>query len=82
MALEEWWALLFSRATGWLGWAPEVALTTPVALILLAIEGKADWIRRTRQGFGQAEVPAPDRPDPDQVAQKLAAALRGLKRPR
>lgn len=48
--------MLFRQATGWLGWSPQQAMTTRIPLILLALEGKVDFIRSTHPlGAGKSE---------------------------
>lgn len=50
---------LFSVATGWLGWSPEVALNTPMPQIYLAVEGRVDFAVKTNPfGAGKKEKPA------------------------
>jgi len=44
---------IFRLATGWLGWPPETALHTPIPQIILAIDGKADFVSKTNP-FGPA----------------------------
>lgn len=34
-------------ATGWLGWTPDVVLTTPLSQITLALNGKVDFLVKT-----------------------------------
>jgi hypothetical protein len=54
MAVEEYYDNIFKTATGWLGWVPEVALTTTISQIELAMEGKIDFIKKTNP-FGGKE---------------------------
>lgn len=60
-------------ATGWLGWTPEVALTTPIPQIELAIDGLVDWTKKTNPwGSGEPE------PDPETVNDRLKGAFRAM----
>lgn len=38
---------MFRLATGWLGWTPDVALSTPLSQLNLAIAGKVDFVKKT-----------------------------------
>lgn len=58
---------------GWLGWSPDMALNTPVALIKMALDGKIDFLVRTTPGAQQTE---PEKQTPTQIA----TLLRGLGR--
>lgn len=62
---------LFAQATGWLGWAPAVALTTPIPQILIALDAKVEWVQMTNP-FGGKPKPKPV-DDPD----ALMAFMRG-----
>ena len=52
-------------AAGWLGWLPETILTTPIPQVLLAIEGKVDFLKKTNP-WGSSEE--------DEAAKRLAEA--------
>lgn len=45
--MGEWCDQIFSRAAGWLGWTPDVIFRTPFPLIMLALDGKVDFIKMT-----------------------------------
>lgn len=67
-------------ATGWLGWTPEVALTTSIPMIELAIDGKIDWVKRTNPWGGAEEVEPTKQ---EEVADRLKLAFRSMsKEPR
>ena len=52
---------LFKKATGWLGWSPEVALNATPAEIVLAYQGRLDMLKAI-YGSGEADKPEDDRP--------------------
>ncbi|OSQ33816.1 hypothetical protein [Thalassospira sp. MCCC 1A01428] len=62
--------MVYRYATGWLGWDDHAAMTTPIARILLAMDGKAEFLRITN---GVEAEPEPV--SPDDVANKLRVAL-------
>jgi hypothetical protein len=72
---------VFKRATGWLGWSPEAALTTPIPQIELAFEGFIDCKIKTNP-FGSGESDSGQRqqkpPEPERVQQDIKSALRGM----
>ena len=41
-------------AVGWLGWSPALALYTPIPQILLAIQGKAEFVAQSNP-FGSSK---------------------------
>lgn len=51
---------MFGYATGWLGWDPHTALHTPVPLILLALNAKAEFIRAQAGGEEKPETRSRD----------------------
>jgi len=55
---------VFKLATGWLGWPPDLAMLTPIPQIMLALEGKADFVAQTNP-FG------PTKPRKKTDAEKL-----------
>ena len=66
--------------TGWLGWTPEVALTTPLQQINLAMEGKIDFLKKTNPwGSKEDEEQEQDlmkrAPDPEGAARSLVALV-------
>ena len=71
---------MFSVAVGWLGWSPQVAWTTPLPELFLAMDARVEWARITHPfatgGKGGAQ---PAKPKPSAVADKLRAALTGRK---
>lgn len=71
---------MFKRATGWLGWSPEAALTTPIPQIELAFEGFIDCKVKTNPfGSGDSEGGQKDKPpEPERVQQDIKSALRGM----
>lgn len=66
----DWIDELFKAGCGYLGWTPDVVLNTPIAQLVLAIEGKFDFAVKTNP-FGSK--PKPKEADPAVVAKKLAA---------
>jgi len=44
MSTEEFVDHLFGIATGWLGWSPKVALSTPLPQIYLATRARIKWL--------------------------------------
>ena len=44
MTAEEYVDHLFGVATGWLGWTPKVALSTPIPQIYVALKARAKWL--------------------------------------
>lgn len=67
-------AELFKVATGWLGWPPRTALTTPIPQILLAQEGMIDWNRKLWGGGDSESKPEAKGP----VGDRLKAAFRAM----
>ena len=67
--------------TGWLPWCtPELAETTTIARLELALEGKLDFIRRTNP-FGSGEKSDDEKlaeqvDDPGRAAQQLMAFVK------
>lgn len=70
MTTGEYVDYVFGMATGWLGWTPEVAWTTPVPQIYLAIDAKVDWTMQTNP-FGSSKT----KKEKADVASKLDAAF-------
>lgn len=68
-------------AIGWLPWCtPELAETTTIARLELALEGRIDFIRRTNP-FGSGEKTDEEKlaeqvDDPDRAAQQLMAFVK------
>lgn len=44
MEVSEYYADLYRRGTGWLGWSSEEVLTTPIPLLIEAIRGRTEMI--------------------------------------
>jgi hypothetical protein len=67
---------LFQAGTGWLGWSPEVTLNTPIPQILLAIDGKFEFVARTNP-FGGRPKPKgkPKEGKPVKTAESEIAAF-------
>jgi hypothetical protein len=71
-------------ACGWLGWTPEVAMNTPLAMINLALEGKIDFLKKTNPcGSAKDDDAADDwqhqKPDPEGAARKLIEFVKAAK---
>lgn len=93
MTLAEYADQLFRYATGWLGWTPEAALRASIHHILLAMDGKMDFLRKTNPYVGDgggadqpaaatpSQAAAAEKPDPAKAAQQLMAALRRRQAP-
>jgi len=72
---------LFRQATGWLGWSAHDALTTPIPMIHLAMEGRMDCVKKTTPEFAQAEQQRQaERPDPETLQDQIKTSLGGLAR--
>ena len=67
---------LFKVGTGYLGWTPEVTLNTPIPQIVLAYEGKIDFVIKTNP-FGGSKSAA--KPVDKSVAKQKLAALDAIK---
>ncbi|MCE0873725.1 hypothetical protein LU640_27335 [Pseudomonas monteilii] len=66
-------------ATGWLGWAPEVAWSTPLPELFLAMDARIEWAQMTNPfGSGGAKT-VKEKPGAANVADKLRMALTGRK---
>ncbi|WP_330509308.1 hypothetical protein V1687_11725 [Pseudomonas putida] len=69
---------MFSVAVGWLGWSPQVAWTTPLPELFLAMDARVEWARMTHPFATSGK--SQEKPDkPMGVADKLRAALSGRK---
>ena len=66
----DWIDELFKAGCGYLGWTPDVVLNTPIAQLVLAIDGKFDFAVKTNP-FGAK--PKPKEADPAVISKKLAA---------
>ena len=76
MTLEQFADELFGQATGWLGWSPDLALSTPIPQILLALEGRVDWAVKTNPWGGSKGSDKPESKAP--IGDRLTAAFRAL----
>ena len=47
MSPGEFAEYLFKLGTGWLGWSPDLVLDTPIPQLMLALEGKIDFAKKT-----------------------------------
>ena len=56
-----------------MGWSDTEAMNTPIPHILLALDGKIDFVRKTTPG-AEADAPA-EPPPPDEVANKLRKGM-------
>lgn len=73
---------MLERATGWLGWTPEVALRSSIFHIEMAMAGKIDFLKATNPwGGGEGDDrtrPPEDVVEDDDEGSQLAAMLRGM----
>jgi hypothetical protein len=68
---------LFAIATGWLGWAPDVAWITPLPELFMAMDARLEWVKMTNPfGTGKA-LDQQGKPKASTVADKLREALTG-----
>ncbi|MCE5976639.1 hypothetical protein LVS58_19255 [Pseudomonas sp. JR33AA] len=68
---------LYSIATGWLGWQPDVAWRTPLPELFMALDARLEWSQMTNPfGKGKAQGAKP-KPSASAVADKLRQALTG-----
>ncbi|WP_409265909.1 hypothetical protein [Pseudomonas sp. KCJK8521] len=66
-------------ATGWLGWAPDVAWSTPLPELFMAMDARIEWIQMTNPfGTGKKQG-SKEKPSASNVADKLRMALTGRK---
>lgn len=68
---------------GWLGWSPEVAWSTPIPELLMALDARMEYVRLTNPfggGGGGGKAAPKAKPSANTVAEKLRAALTGRKR--
>ncbi len=56
VSLESWCDRLLEQATGWLGYTPEVALTTPIGQLELALAGRMEFLRKTNPWRSKKDV--------------------------
>ncbi|MBS3185366.1 hypothetical protein JIQ88_10130 [Pseudomonas sp. PCH44] len=66
-------------ATGWLGWAPNVAWVTPLPELFMAMDARLEWVQMTNPFGGGKKTGQHDKPKPSTVADKLRQALTGRK---
>ncbi|QNV69313.1 hypothetical protein F7661_22615 [Pseudomonas sp. CFA] len=67
-------------ATGWLGWAPDVAWSTPLPELFMAMDARIEWAQMTNPFGGGAKSGGSEKPRPTTVADKLRQALAGRNR--
>lgn len=69
---------MFSVAVGWLGWSPQVAWTTPLPELFLAMDAKVEWARMTHP-FAVSSKPEGQglKSKSSNVADKIRQALSG-----
>ena len=67
---------MYSVATGWLGWSPDIAWRTPLPELFLAMDARIEWAQMTNP-FGGVKAATKDKPAPSTVAAKLRQALTG-----
>ncbi|KPM65567.1 hypothetical protein HB13667_11650 [Pseudomonas putida] len=66
-------------ATGWLGWAPDVAWSTPLPELFMAMDARIEWMQMTNPfGTGKKQG-SKEKPSASNVADKLRMALTGRK---
>jgi hypothetical protein len=65
---------LYSIATGWLGWSPEIAWGTPLPELFMAIDARIEWAQMTNP-FGSKTGANKEKPKPSTVAAKIRQAL-------
>ncbi|WP_338791100.1 hypothetical protein [Pseudomonas sp. AE27] len=70
---------MYSVAVGWLGWAPDVAWSTPLPELFLAMDARVEWARMTNPFGSGKQQGAKEKPGASSVADKLRAALTGRK---
>lgn len=70
---------MYSVAVGWLGWAPDVAWSTPLPELFLAMDARVEWVRMTNPFGSGKKQGAKEKPGAAGVADKLRAALTGRK---
>lgn len=64
---------LFRQATGWLGWVPAVALSTPIPQILMALDGKVEFTTLTNPFGGGKKAAGATATTPEQMMALLDA---------
>ena len=62
---------LFKAGCGYLGWSPEIVLTTPIPQVMLALEGKFDFAVKSNP-FGGKPAEARKPVDADVIRKKRA----------
>lgn len=83
MAVEDYFDNLFKTACGWLGWVPEVVLTSTISQIELALEGKIDFVKKTNPFGGkedEEEKILNEPQSPEMAMKKLTAMVRRRQR--
>ncbi|MCE1032996.1 hypothetical protein LU645_29190 [Pseudomonas asiatica] len=64
-------------ATGWLGWAPDVAWSTPLPELFMAMDARIEWTQMTNPFGSGKKQGAKEKPAATNVADKLRMALTG-----
>lgn len=70
---------LYAIATGWLGWTPGVAWSTPLPELFMAMDARLEWVKMTNPFGGGNKAAGNEKPKPSTVADKLRRALTGRK---
>ena len=83
IAVEEYYDNIFKTACGWLGWEPETVLTTTIAQLELALEGKIDFIKKTNpfgskdeDGEGKYWADGGGVPDPETAMKQIVGLVK------
>nr|WP_145186124.1 hypothetical protein [Pseudomonas sp. URMO17WK12:I11] len=64
-------------ATGWLGWAPDLAWRTPLPELFMALDARLEWTQMNNP-FGKAKAQSgKGKSSASNVAEKLRQALTG-----
>ncbi len=65
-------------ATGWLGWTPAVAWSTPIPELLLALDARIEWANMTnpfggkpKKGAGRNDTRTTERMSPAEMRKAL-----------
>nr|WP_223185002.1 hypothetical protein [Pseudomonas rhodesiae] len=60
-----------------MGWSPDLAWSTPIPELFLAMDAKIEWAQMTNPFGGGKAKPKSDKPSASIVADKLRQALTG-----
>jgi len=58
-------------ATGWLGWTPDYAWHTPIPQIMLALDYRIDWVKKTNPFGGGDDSGKSHKQSPEQIKSVL-----------